>query len=84
MMQALLRVFVKMVLDVAEDLLRSAAQNSRLSLQRTRAGWLIISALITLGSSPKPLHCIFRKGAAKTDSYVRMRTAVDPTVHEMR
>lgn len=46
-------VFVKLVLDVAEELLRSAAQNSRLSLQRTRTGWLIISALITLGNGPE-------------------------------
>lgn len=49
----LLCVFVKLVLDVAEELLRSAAQNSRVSLQRTRTGWLIISALITLGTSPQ-------------------------------
>lgn len=46
-------VFEKLVLDVAEELLRSAAQNSRVSLQRTRTGWLIISALITQGTSPQ-------------------------------
>lgn len=38
-----------MVLDLAEDLLRAASQNSQISLQRTQAGWLLISSLITLG-----------------------------------
>nr|XP_046269809.1 HEAT repeat-containing protein 5A isoform X2 [Scatophagus argus] len=38
-----------LVLGLAEDLLRSASQNSRMSLQRTQAGWLLISSLITLG-----------------------------------
>lgn len=36
---------------LAEDLLCSAAQNSRLSAQRTQAGWLLIAALMTLGNS---------------------------------
>ncbi|KAG7259337.1 hypothetical protein CRUP_000675 [Coryphaenoides rupestris] len=40
----------KLVLGVAEDLLRSANQNSRLSLQRTQAGWLLLSSLGTLGT----------------------------------
>lgn len=40
-----------MVVSIAEDLLRSAAQNSRLSLQRTQAGWLLLGALMTLGES---------------------------------
>lgn len=41
-----------MVVSIAEDLLRTAAQNSRLSLQRTQAGWLLLGALMTLGESP--------------------------------
>ena len=41
---------VQLVLGVAEDLLRSANQNSRLSLQRTQAGWLLLSSLCTLGT----------------------------------
>ncbi|GAB6024418.1 hypothetical protein CHUAL_009582 [Chamberlinius hualienensis] len=41
----------KIVFNAAEDLLRSASQNSRLSLQRTQAGWLLIGAVMTLGSS---------------------------------
>lgn len=41
----------KMVFNVAEDLLRCASQNSRLSLQRTQAGWLLIGAVLTLGPS---------------------------------
>jgi len=38
-------------MTVAEDLLCSASQNSRLSVQRTQAGWLLIAALMTLGNS---------------------------------
>jgi|UPI0000F4A361 hypothetical protein len=38
-------------MTIAEDLLCSAAQNSRLSLQRTQAGWLLVAALMTLGNS---------------------------------
>lgn len=40
-------------MSIAEDLLRTAAQNSRLSLQRTQAGWLLLGALMTLGESPR-------------------------------
>lgn len=40
---------LQMVVSIAEDLLRTAAQNSRLSLQRTQAGWLLLGALMTLG-----------------------------------
>ncbi|KAG9336358.1 hypothetical protein JZ751_002705 [Albula glossodonta] len=39
----------KVVMGLAEDLLRSATQNSRISVQRTQGGWLLLSALITLG-----------------------------------
>ncbi|CAG0883432.1 unnamed protein product [Darwinula stevensoni] len=39
----------KYLFNVAEDLLRSANQNSRLSLPRTQAGWIIIGAIMTLG-----------------------------------
>ncbi|XP_062864698.1 HEAT repeat-containing protein 5B [Trichomycterus rosablanca] len=46
----------KMVVGIAEDLLRSAAQNSRLSLHRTQAGWLLLGALMTLGSSLVRYH----------------------------
>ncbi|XP_068607819.1 HEAT repeat-containing protein 5A [Brachionichthys hirsutus] len=45
-----------LVLDLAEGLLRSASQNSRLSLQRTRAGWLLVSSLITLGPAVVEHH----------------------------
>ncbi|KAM9064661.1 HEAT repeat-containing protein 5A isoform X2 [Sarcophilus harrisii] len=41
----------KIIVMLAEDLLCSAAQNSRLSVQRTQAGWLLIAALMTLGSA---------------------------------
>ena len=40
----------KVVFNTAEELLRSASQNSRLSLNRTQAGWLLIGAIMTLGS----------------------------------
>lgn len=39
----------KVVFNTAEELLRSASQNSRLSLNRTQAGWLLIGAIMTLG-----------------------------------
>ncbi|KAM7155383.1 HEAT repeat-containing protein 5A isoform 3-T4 [Molossus nigricans] len=39
----------KIIMTLAEDLLCSATQNSRLSAQRTQAGWLLIAALMTLG-----------------------------------
>ncbi|KAI1285000.1 HEAT repeat-containing protein 5B [Halotydeus destructor] len=41
----------KLIFSIAEDLLRSASQNSRLSLQRTQAGWLLIGAIMSLGPS---------------------------------
>lgn len=40
----------KIIFNTAEELLRSASQNSRLSLNRTQAGWLLIGAIMTLGS----------------------------------
>ncbi|XP_031435784.1 HEAT repeat-containing protein 5A isoform X2 [Clupea harengus] len=39
----------KMVLELSEDLLRSATQNSRISMQRAQGGWLLLAALNTLG-----------------------------------
>ncbi|KAL5274805.1 HEATR5B family protein [Megaselia abdita] len=41
----------KIVFNTAEELLRSASQNSRMSLPRTQAGWLLIGSIMTLGSS---------------------------------
>ncbi|XP_030052254.1 HEAT repeat-containing protein 5B [Microcaecilia unicolor] len=46
----------KMVVSIAEDLLRTASQNSRLSLPRTQAGWLLFGALMTLGPSVVRYH----------------------------
>ncbi|XP_043929761.1 HEAT repeat-containing protein 5A isoform X2 [Protopterus annectens] len=46
----------KMVMAAAEDLLRSASQNSRTSVQRTQAGWLLLAALMTLGSAVVSHH----------------------------
>lgn len=37
------------IFNIAEELLRTASQNSRLSLQRTQSGWLLLGALMTLG-----------------------------------
>uniref|UniRef100_A0A8C5TB01 HEAT repeat-containing protein 5A n=1 Tax=Malurus cyaneus samueli TaxID=2593467 RepID=A0A8C5TB01_9PASS len=42
--------------ELAEDLLCSASQNSRISLQRTQAGWLLIAALMTLGPAVVQHH----------------------------
>ncbi|XP_014295577.1 HEAT repeat-containing protein 5B isoform X2 [Microplitis demolitor] len=41
----------KIIFNTAEELLRSANQNSRLSLNRTHAGWLLIGAIMTLGTA---------------------------------
>ncbi|OXA59612.1 HEAT repeat-containing protein 5B isoform X2 [Folsomia candida] len=41
----------KIVFNTAEELLRSASQSSRLSIQRSAAGWLMIGAIMTLGNS---------------------------------
>ncbi|NXJ12272.1 HTR5A protein, partial [Odontophorus gujanensis] len=46
----------KVIMTVAEDLLCSASQNSRLSLQRSQAGWLLIAALMTLGPAVVQYH----------------------------
>ncbi|ERE72581.1 HEAT repeat-containing protein 5A [Cricetulus griseus] len=46
----------KIIMALAEDLLCSAAQNSRLSLQRTQAGWLLIAAVMTLGPAVVSCH----------------------------
>ncbi|KAK5639624.1 hypothetical protein RI129_012116 [Pyrocoelia pectoralis] len=39
----------KVIFNTAEELLRSASQNSRLSINRTQAGWLLIGAIMALG-----------------------------------
>lgn len=41
---------------MAEELLRTATQTSRLTLQRIQSGWMLISALNTLGSSVVKKH----------------------------
>ncbi|XP_062350328.1 HEAT repeat-containing protein 5A [Cinclus cinclus] len=46
----------KVIMTVAEDLLCSASQNSRISLQRMQAGWLLIAALMTLGPAAVQHH----------------------------
>ncbi|XP_054545683.1 HEAT repeat-containing protein 5A isoform X3 [Talpa occidentalis] len=46
----------KIIMTLAEDLLCSATQNSRLSTQRTQAGWLLITALMTLGPAVVSHH----------------------------
>ncbi|KFQ33845.1 HEAT repeat-containing protein 5A, partial [Merops nubicus] len=46
----------KVIMAVAEDLLCSASQSSRISLQRTQAGWLLIAALMTLGPAVVQHH----------------------------
>ena len=41
----------KIIFNIGEGLLRSASHDSRMSVERTKAGWLIIGAIMTLGSS---------------------------------
>ncbi|KAG5327693.1 HTR5B protein, partial [Pseudoatta argentina] len=43
--------YFQIIFNTAEELLRSASQNSRLSLNRTHAGWLLIGAIMTLGTA---------------------------------
>lgn len=46
----------KVIFNTAEELLRSASQNSRLSLARTSAGWLLVGAVAALGpAAARPL-----------------------------
>ena len=40
----------KVVFNTAEELLRSASQTTRLAVQRTQAGWLLIGAVMTMGA----------------------------------
>lgn len=39
----------KFIFNVGEELLRTASQNSRVSRERTQAGWLLIGAVMSLG-----------------------------------
>uniref|UniRef100_A0AAR2KWJ4 HEAT repeat-containing protein 5A n=1 Tax=Pygocentrus nattereri TaxID=42514 RepID=A0AAR2KWJ4_PYGNA len=70
----------KVVMGLAEDLLRSAAQNSRISIQRTQGGWLLLSALMTLGPTVVEHHlprmlllwkCAFPQSVKELDSELR-------------
>uniref|UniRef100_A0A8B9LPZ3 HEAT repeat-containing protein 5A n=1 Tax=Astyanax mexicanus TaxID=7994 RepID=A0A8B9LPZ3_ASTMX len=70
----------KVVMGLAEDLLRSAAQNSRISVQRTQGGWLLLSALTTLGPTVMEHHlprmlllwkCAFPQSVKELDSELR-------------
>ncbi|XP_044127665.1 HEAT repeat-containing protein 5A [Bufo gargarizans] len=46
----------KAIMSLAEDLLCSANQNSRVSMQRVQAGWILISSLMTLGPAMVQPH----------------------------
>ncbi|XP_054861607.1 HEAT repeat-containing protein 5A isoform X4 [Amphiprion ocellaris] len=70
----------KVVLGLAEDLLRSASQNSRISLQRTQAGWMLVSSLVTLGPAVVEHHlsrllllwrCVFAASLREQDMELR-------------
>ena len=41
----------KLIFSIAEDMLRSSVQNSRLALHRIQSGWLLIGSIMTLGPS---------------------------------
>lgn len=41
----------KIIFNTAEELLRTASQNSRLSLNRTQSGWILIGSIMTLGDA---------------------------------
>lgn len=70
----------KVVMGLAEDLLRSASQNSKISIQRTQGGWLLLSALNTLGPIVVKHHlsrmlllwkCAFPESAKELESELR-------------
>ncbi|XP_063039810.1 HEAT repeat-containing protein 5A isoform X2 [Engraulis encrasicolus] len=65
----------KMVLELAEDLLRSAAQNSRFSMQRSQGGWLLLAALNTLGPAVV--------GDLLGRELLLLRSAFPPSVREL-
>ncbi|CAH1791410.1 unnamed protein product [Owenia fusiformis] len=46
----------KQIFGIAEELLRTASQNSRLSLQRTMSGWLLLGAFMSLGPAVVKNH----------------------------
>ncbi|PIK54390.1 putative HEAT repeat-containing protein 5B, partial [Apostichopus japonicus] len=46
----------KQIFGLAEDLLRTASQNSRMSLHRTQASWLILGGIMTLGTPTVKNH----------------------------
>ncbi|XP_061173824.1 HEAT repeat-containing protein 5B-like isoform X2 [Saccostrea echinata] len=46
----------KQLFNLSEELLRTASQNSRLSLQRTQSGWLLLGSLMTLGPAVVKNH----------------------------
>ncbi|KAF7232841.1 hypothetical protein EG68_06925 [Paragonimus skrjabini miyazakii] len=46
----------KQVFSLAEDLLRAANQNSRLTLPRTQAGWMLLAAYMSLGPDLVKAH----------------------------
>lgn len=47
---------VKIVFNIGEELLRTATQNTQMSVHKTRIGWLILSAFMTLGTSIVKKH----------------------------
>ncbi|XP_047677260.1 HEAT repeat-containing protein 5A isoform X1 [Tachysurus fulvidraco] len=70
----------KVVMSLAEDLLRSAAQNSKISIQRTQGGWQLLSALNTLGPTVVSHHlprmlllwkCAFPQSVKELESELR-------------
>ena len=56
---------LQQIFNIAEDLLRTASQNSRLSLQRTQSGWLLLGALMTLGTYSQTLFSVVCKYSLK-------------------
>lgn len=57
--------FEQQLFNLSEELLRTASQNSRLSLQRTQSGWLLLGSLMTLGKSST------QEGHASTSVIIR-------------
>ena len=41
--------FCEAIFNVADELLKTATQNPRLALHKSKAGWILLGALMTLG-----------------------------------
>jgi len=46
---------LQQIFDIAEELLRTASQTSRLTLAKTQGAWLLLSSMMCLGTYHKKI-----------------------------